>query len=97
MSDRIYCQHCKMWGLHRTDECPSVNAPSSLAPARGSDATYATKTEIAKCAALTAANFIDKGHWVEAYIELHHAARICWERREEERQQPNAPLEPSQP
>ena len=49
-----------------------------------------TKTDIAKSAALTAANFIDKGWWVEAYIELHSAARICWERRDEERQQQNA-------
>lgn len=49
-----------------------------------------TKTDIAKSAALTAANFIDKGWWVEAYIELHSAACICWERRDEERQQQNA-------
>lgn len=65
---------------------------SSLDPL-GSAMTYATKTEIARCAALTAANFIEKGHWVEAYIELHQAARICWERREEEHQQPNSAIQ----
>jgi len=65
-------------------------ARAGCAPLGGSAATYATKTEIAKCAALTAANFIEKGWWVEAYIELHSAARICWERRDEERQQQNA-------
>lgn len=58
----------------------------------GSAATYATKSEIAMCAALTAANFIEKGWWVEAYIELHAAARVCWERRDEERQQQNPKL-----
>lgn len=56
----------------------------------GSAATYATKSEIARCAAITAANFIEKGWWVEAYIELHAAARVCWERRDEERKQQNS-------
>lgn len=63
-------------------------------PAPWPDEKYATKTEIARCAALTAANHIEKGHWVEAYIELHSAARICWERRNEERHRPNDKGEP---
>lgn len=86
------CQKCGCETDELEDVCPGCMTSLRFASARGSAATYATKTEIAKCAALTAANFIEKGHWVEAYIELHHAARICWERREEERQQPNAKL-----
>lgn len=73
--------------MQSDSELPSATPGS--APPGGSAATYATKTDIAKSAALTAANFIDKGWWVEAYIELHSAARICWERRDEERQQQN--------
>lgn len=61
---------------HSETEETNPEHPSALAGATGSDAKYATNTKIAKCAALTAANFIEKGHWVEAYIELHHADRI---------------------
>ena len=38
---------------------------------------YATKSQIAAAAARTAANYIEREMWVEAYIELLAAARIC--------------------
>jgi len=49
---------------------------------------YATTPEIAECAALTAAHWIDKADWIDALIELQLAARICCERLQAERQQP---------
>lgn len=45
--------------------------------------------EMASCYAETAKNFMQKGWWVEAYIELHHAAEICW--RNGKRQRHEAP------
>lgn len=63
--------------------------PAGSSAAGCSAASYATKSQIAAASARTAAEWIDREMWVEAYIELHAAAQICWERRNEERQQPN--------
>lgn len=71
------------------DDSQTDRTPLGSVQPVGSARTYASKTDIARCAALTAANFIEKGYWVETYIELHQAARICRDRREEERKQPN--------
>lgn len=50
---------------------------------------YALQTSIAACAARNAATMIEEGQWVEAYIHLHQAAKVCWDRRNDEPQQPN--------
>ena len=48
--------------------------------------------DMASCYAETAKNFMQKGWWVEAYIELHHAAEICWRNGKKQRgaESPNA-------
>jgi len=68
-------------------------AKSSLAQAPGSAAPMPMDADLAACYAQTAANFVAKGWWVEAYIELHHAAEICWRNGKEQR---NGRLVPKQ-
>ena len=45
--------------------------------------------DMASCYAETAKNFMQKGWWVEAYIELHHAAEICWRNGKDQRAKPS--------
>jgi hypothetical protein len=60
---------------------PTTKPPAS--PPLADATRYASDAELAECCAQTAANFIKKGWWCGAYIELHHAAEICWRKQKE--------------
>ena len=86
------CPECKWCNPDNAASCRQCGLDFNAHTAKEETQQYATKSQIAAAATRTAANFIDMEMWVEAYMELHAAARICWERRNEQRERPNAKL-----
>ncbi len=60
------------------NDASNVNGGAAVAGAAPCSA-IPREQDIASCYAQTAASYAQKGMWIEAYNELHHAAIICWD------------------